>query len=102
MDTCINKIVTESTTERSLKYSPDWSGYAILQRRFCAQAIAFERKAGLKAFFSPLSSASKKNDLTKVLHFFIQTPIRFVSLSLLFRAVKGAVVWRGFGLRFCC
>ena len=39
-------IVLLFTKNRSLKISPDCSGYAILQRRFWSIAIAFERKAG--------------------------------------------------------
>jgi len=35
-----------SSKNRSLKISPDCSGYAILQLGLCAFAIAFERKAG--------------------------------------------------------
>jgi len=50
--------------ERDWKPSPDWSGYAILQRRFCGKAIAFERKAGLNVIAS-LSVPLQKNQLIK-------------------------------------
>ncbi len=62
LDTFLFSIVTVfflSTKNRSLQTSPDCSGYAILQRSICSQAIAFERKAGPKVIIMLKSFASK-------------------------------------------
>jgi len=49
-----------STIGYRLQFSPDWSGYAILQRRLCSKAIAVRGKQGAALCDAQNVCASKK------------------------------------------